>query len=55
MVAPSMPLFLSWLRSLVAGFSAAGVFASRCRMVVVTPGGAYDFVWDSVLLPLLLS
>ena len=28
---------------------ATGVFASRCRLVVVfSPGGAYDSVWDSV-------
>ena len=38
-----------------AALCAARVFASRCRVVVVTPGGAYDSVWDSVLLTLLLS
>ena len=28
---------------------AARVFASRCRVVVFSPGGAYDSVWDSVV------
>ena len=33
-----------------AALCAAGVFASRCRVVVgfFSPGGAFDSVWDSV-------